>query len=152
LSRNNEAWRGFFKLLELKREERLPPSITWINPPGYRKRDGSRTLWAVSRKDQYRMDGDEIIFKWLGAIGWIEVRCNGDGCGVRISRGLFRCTRLNKVFNADLASAYNILVASITSSPERGRGNGLETRPRAQPPKEEGCSPNLPIQDGEGGR
>jgi hypothetical protein len=32
-------------------------------------------LWVVVRKDQYRMDGDEIIFKWLGAIGWIEVRC-----------------------------------------------------------------------------
>jgi putative transposase len=30
-------------------------------------------------------------------------RCpiHGDGCGVRISRGLFKCTRLNKVFNAD---------------------------------------------------
>ena len=37
-------------------------------------------------------------------------RCllHGDGCGVRISRGLFRCTRLGKVFNADFAAAYNI--------------------------------------------
>jgi putative transposase len=33
---------------------------------------------------------------------------HGDGCGVRISRGLFRCTRLGKVFNADFAAAYNI--------------------------------------------
>jgi putative transposase len=46
-------------------------------------------------------------------------RCplHGDGCGIRISRGLFRCTRLNKVFNADLAAAYNILVAPITPKP-----------------------------------
>jgi transposase len=36
--------------------------------------------------------------------------------------------RLNKVFNADLAAAYNILVTTITLSPERGRGNGPETR------------------------
>jgi putative transposase len=62
-------------------------------------------------------------------------RCplHGDGCGVRISRGLFKCTRLGKVFNADLAVAYNILVTPITPSPERGGGNGLETRPRAKP-------------------
>ena len=62
-------------------------------------------------------------------------RCpiHGDGCGVRISRGLFRCTRLNKVFNADLAAAYNILMTPITPSPERVRGNGPETWPGAKP-------------------
>jgi putative transposase len=322
----------------------LPPFITKVNPPGYRKRNGSRALWTVLRKDQYRMDGDRIILKGLGAIGWIEVgykgsihlrgergelrirydtdrgkwyahiafeisekavrrewrpvpqqpkgnlaagidigvnnllaiyvencltmlvngrplkaishywrmriakygstlngyglktskrlrrmymkwrrqvrhyidakvrqamewlydigvstvkvgypkniaqengsfdnvhvwtyryllrrisevakeygirvvpvnkagtssKCplHGDGCGVRISRGLFKCTRLNKVFNADLAAAYNILMTPITPSPERGRGNGPETRPPAEPPKEGGCSPNLPT-------
>jgi putative transposase len=34
-------------------------------------------------------------------------RCplHGDGCGVRISRGLFKCTMLNKVFNADPIAA-----------------------------------------------
>jgi putative transposase len=53
-------------------------------------------------------------------------RCpwHGDGCGVRISRGLFRCTRLNKVFNADLAAAYNILLTPITPSPGRVRVMG----------------------------
>ena len=53
-------------------------------------------------------------------------RCplHGDGCGVRISRGLFKCTTMNKVFNADLAAAYNILMTPITPSPGRGRGNG----------------------------
>jgi putative transposase len=328
---------NFFRLLELKREGRLPPFITWINPPGCRKRNGSRTLWAVLRKDQYKMDGDRIILQGLGAIGWIEARCKGliylrgergelkirydadrkkwyanivfevsekavrgewrrvpqqpkgnltagidiginnlmaiyvenglttlvndkplksishywrekiakyqstlnkyglktskrlrrmyskwrrqikhyinakvrqaiewlydigvstikvgypkyiaqrngnfdnvhvwtygyllgrisevaeeygirvvpvdeagtsskcplhcDGCGVRISRGLFKCTRLGKVFNADLVGAYNILMAPITPSPGRDRGNGPETRPRAKPPKKGG--------------
>jgi putative transposase len=51
-------------------------------------------------------------------------RCplHGDGCGVRISRGLFKCTKLNKVFNADLTAAYNILMTPITPSPGRGKG------------------------------
>jgi putative transposase len=64
-------------------------------------------------------------------------RCplHGDGCGARISRGLFKCTRMDKVFNADLAAAYNILMAPITPRPERGRGNGPETRPRAKSSK-----------------
>lgn len=56
-----------------------------------------------------------------------------DGCGKRIKRGLFKCTTLNKVFNADLVGAYNIL---ITPSPDWDRGNGLETRPGAKPRKE----------------
>jgi IS605 OrfB family transposase len=81
-------------------------------------------------------------------------RCplHGDGCGARISRGLFRCTRMDKVFNADLAAAYNILMAPITPSPGRGRGNGPETRPRAKPSKKRGCSPNLPTLSREGGQ
>jgi len=36
----------------------------------------------------------------------------------------------------------------ITPSPAWDRGNGLETRPRAKPPREEGCSPNLPALTG----
>ena len=47
---------------------------------------------------------------------------HGDGCGIRISRGLFKCTTMNKVFNADLAAAYNILMTPVTPSPGRGRG------------------------------
>ena len=61
---------------------------------------------------------------------------HGDGCGRRITRGLFKCTRLNRVFNADLVAAYNILATPITLSPERGRGNGPETRPGIEPSKE----------------
>jgi putative transposase len=44
-------------------------------------------------------------------------RCpwHGDGCGVRIHRGLFKCTTMNKVFNTDLIAAYNILM-TVTSN------------------------------------
>jgi putative transposase len=58
-------------------------------------------------------------------------RCllHGDGCGVRVSRGLFKCTTMSKVFNADLAAAYNILMTSITPSPGKGRGNGRRPGP-----------------------
>jgi len=47
-------------------------------------------------------------------------------CGKRVKRGLFKCTRLNKIFNADLVGAFNIL---ITPSLERDRGNRPKTRP-----------------------
>jgi putative transposase len=62
-------------------------------------------------------------------------RCpwHGDGCGVRISRGLFKCTTMNKVFNADLAAARNILMTPVTPSPERGRGNGRRPGPGLNP-------------------
>jgi putative transposase len=73
-------------------------------------------------------------------------RCplHGDGCGIRISRGLFKCTTMNKVFNADLIAAHNILLAPVTPSPERGRGNGRRPGQRLNPQKG-GCSPNLPA-------
>jgi putative transposase len=47
-------------------------------------------------------------------------RCpiHGGGCGARIERGLFKCTRLNRIFNANLVAAYNILMRPITPSPE----------------------------------
>jgi putative transposase len=35
-------------------------------------------------------------------------------CGRRIKRGLFKCTKISKIFNADLVGAYNI---PITPSP-----------------------------------
>jgi len=35
---------------------------------------------------------------------------HGERCGSRVKRGLFKCARLNKVFNADLVEAYNILI------------------------------------------
>jgi len=53
-----------------------------------------------------------------------------------------KCTRLNKVFNADLVGAYNIL---ITPSPERDRGNGPETRSETKPSGRGDAVPNLPA-------
>ena len=50
---------------------------------------------------------------------------HGVGCGKRMARGLLKCTRLNKVFNADLTASYNILikgVETITPSPRKGIG------------------------------
>jgi len=45
-----------------------------------------------------------------------------DNCGKRIVRGLFKCFKLNKVFNADVVGAFNILKKAITSSPRKGIG------------------------------
>ena len=67
---------------------------------------------------------------------------HGEGCGERIKRGLFKCATLNKLFNADLVGAYNIL---ITLRPERGGGNGSETRPRAKPAESWNVASNLPT-------
>ncbi len=47
---------------------------------------------------------------------------HGDSCGKRIVRGLFKCFKLNKVFNADVVGAFNILRRSITPSPRKGIG------------------------------
>ncbi|MCL7394527.1 MAG: transposase [Thaumarchaeota archaeon] len=77
LLKNSKAWKSFFRLLELRREGRLPPSMKKVSPPGFSKRNGSRTLWTIIRKDRYKMDGDRIILQGLGAIGWIEVKYRG---------------------------------------------------------------------------
>ena len=47
---------------------------------------------------------------------------HGDSCGKRIVRGLFKCSSLNKVFNADIVGAFNILRKAITPSPRKGIG------------------------------
>jgi putative transposase len=67
---------------------------------------------------------------------------HGERCGSRVKRGLFKCARLNRVFNADLVGAYNIL---ITPSPERDRGNGLKTQPEIEPSRRGDVIPNLPA-------
>jgi putative transposase len=77
IRKNDEAWKSFFELLKLKKEGGLPPFMKKVSPPGYKKKRKSRVLWTIIRKDQYEMDGDRIIIKWLGAIGWIELRYKG---------------------------------------------------------------------------
>jgi putative transposase len=77
IRKNDGAWRGFFELLKLKKEGRLPPFVKKVSPPEYKKKRKSRVMWTIIRKDQYEMDGDRIVIKWLGAIGWIEMRFKG---------------------------------------------------------------------------
>ena len=77
LNKNDEAWRSFFAMLKLKKEGKLPPFITTVYPPGYRKRAGRRTLWTILRNDQYRIDGDRLIIKGLGALGRLDLEYKG---------------------------------------------------------------------------
>jgi len=65
---------------------------------------------------------------------------HGDSCGKRIVRGLFKCFKLNKVFNADIVGAFNILRKHITPSPSRDRGNRLNTQPGVE---QKDVTPNL---------
>jgi len=65
---------------------------------------------------------------------------HGDKCGNRIVRGLFKCTILNKVFNADVVGAFNILKKSIAPSPSRDRGNRLKIQPGVE---RKDVTPNL---------
>ena len=77
LNKNDEAWRSFFSLLKAKKEGKLPPFTRKVNPPGYRKRGGRRVLWTVLRNDQYKIDGDYIIIKGLGAVGSLRIKYSG---------------------------------------------------------------------------
>ena len=71
-------------------------------------------------------------------------RCplHGSRCGKRVKRGLFKCTTLNKFFNADLVGACNIL---ISPSPARGRGNAPGLGRGAEPLERGVVAPNLPA-------
>ncbi|MEM1515680.1 MAG: hypothetical protein QXH24_06530 [Candidatus Bathyarchaeia archaeon] len=51
MNKNDEAWRGFFLTLKVKREGKLPPFIRKMNPLGYRKKSGYRELWCALRND-----------------------------------------------------------------------------------------------------
>jgi putative transposase len=72
LNKNDGVWKSFFGLLKLKKEGRLPQFINKVNPPGFGKRNGSRTLWTVIRKinssrpwhnrlDRTKMQGPNIF-------------------------------------------------------------------------------------------
>jgi len=77
IRKNNKAWNDFFKELKVKKYGNLPVFIKRVNPPGYKKRGKSRKLWVVIRNDQYKIKGNKIVIKWLGAIGRIEVEYTG---------------------------------------------------------------------------
>jgi len=70
---------------------------------------------------------------------------HGYGCGRRISRGLFKCTRLNKVFNADIVGAYNILIKSISITPSPREGIGVMGRRPGPGLNKTDAAPNLPT-------
>jgi putative transposase len=125
LLRNGNAWKSFFKLLELKKEGRLPPFMTWISPPGFGKRNGSRTLWTIIRKDQYKMDGDRIILQGLGAIGWIEVRYKGP-IYLRGERGELRIR-----YDADRKKWYaSIAFSKVSEKMVRGEWRPVPWQPK----------------------
>jgi putative transposase len=69
-------------------------------------------------------------------------RCpiHSEGCGSRVKRGLFKCTKLNKVCNADLVGAFNML---ITPSPIWIGVTGWRPSPGLNP--KGGVIPNLPA-------
>jgi len=77
---------------------------------------------------------------------------HGDGCGIRIHRGLFKCMRLGKVFNADIVAARNILMAPVTPGPRRGVGGNGRRPGQGLNLQEEGCSSNLPTLSRGGGQ
>ena len=124
LNKNNEAWRSFFGLLKLKKEGRLPPFITKISPPGFGKRNGSRTLWTVIRKDQYEMSGDKIIIKWLGTIGRIEARYKGI-IHLRGKRG-----RLEIRYDADRKKWYASIGFEVSEKMVKGEWRPVPQRPK----------------------
>ncbi|MCE4623583.1 MAG: transposase [Caldisphaeraceae archaeon] len=75
-------------------------------------------------------------------------RCpfHGNKCGKRITRGLFKCTATNKVFNADIVGAYNILVKGITITPSPREGIGvMGRRPDLRLNPKGDLAPNLPA-------
>jgi putative transposase len=125
IRKNNGAWRSFFGLLELKREGRLPPFITKVNPPGYKKKRKFRTLWAVLRKDQCEVTGDRIVLKYLGTIGRIEVKYKGI-LHLKGERG-----RLEIRYDADRKKWYAYIAFSkVSEKMVRGEWRRVPLQPR----------------------
>jgi putative transposase len=124
IRKNNDAWMAFFRLLELKREGGLPPFMKKVNPPGYKKKNKSRTLWTVLRKDQYKIDGDRIVLQGLGAIGWIEVRYKGP-IHLRGERG-----GLEIRYDADRKRWYACIAFEVSEKAVRGEWRRVPRQPK----------------------
>ena len=85
-----------------------------------------------------------------------STRCplHGDGCGIRVYRGLLKCTQLNEIFNADIAAARNILRTQVTEgannprAPKRGGGNGRRPGQGLNLPKGRNVAQTSPHQMG----
>jgi putative transposase len=81
LQKNNEAWNAFFSLLKLKKENKLPPFMNHVSPPGYWKDEatGRRRLILVVRQDRYVVDEQRHVLilkdfnlevKFTGGLRW----------------------------------------------------------------------------------
>jgi len=70
---------------------------------------------------------------------------HGDKCGKRITRGLFKCSKLGKVFNADIAAAYNILIKGLTITPNPLEEVGVTGWRPSPGLNETDVAPNLPA-------
>ncbi|MFP3300835.1 MAG: transposase [Caldivirga sp.] len=90
LQKSNEAWNSFFSLLRLKKENKLPPFMNHVSPPGYWKDRESkkRKLLLVVRQDRYEVDVERHILilkdfkmairftgglRWFGRQGRLEI-------------------------------------------------------------------------------
>ena len=90
LQKNNEAWNSFFSLLRLRKENKLPPFMKRVSPPGYWKDEATkqRRLILVVRQDRYVVDerNHKLILKdfnlevkftgglrWFGRQGRLEM-------------------------------------------------------------------------------
>jgi putative transposase len=124
LNKNDEAWRSFFKLLKLKKEGKLPLFITRVNPPGYKKKSNKRTLWTVLRRDQYRIEGNRIVFKGLGAVGKIELKYKGL-IHLREEQG-----RLEIHYDQDRKKWYAHISFEVSEKATRGVWTSVPKKPR----------------------
>jgi len=82
IRKNDEAWRSFLKLLNLKQQKKLPKYIRKVSPPRYWKDrlTGRRNLMTVIRNDCYRIKGvrnkkylvlpKELRIRITGEIRW----------------------------------------------------------------------------------
>jgi len=90
MQKSNEAWNAFFSLLKLKKENKLPPFMKHVSPPGYWKDSVTkqRRLILLVRQDRYVVDveskvlilkdfGMEVRFvgrlRWFGKQGRLEI-------------------------------------------------------------------------------
>ncbi|MCD6515658.1 MAG: transposase [Candidatus Odinarchaeota archaeon] len=79
IRKNNEAWRSFFALLKLQKQDKLPPHIRKVSPPCYWKDRllNKRKLMTVFRNDCYRIE-EEGGKKWLVLPKGLRIRITGE--------------------------------------------------------------------------
>lgn len=87
IRKNNNAWKSFFALKKLERNNKLPEHIKKVRMPGYRKdrRTGKRKPIVLVRNDCYKLEKNilkipnGLNLKWKGKSHW-----NGKQCTLEI--------------------------------------------------------------------